>query len=211
MKRTVRWLFVLLCLPISALAFEEGFEYQEITPPVPTDADGKVEVVEMFFYGCPHCFRVEPVINKWEKTLPDFVKFTRVPAIFQDSWEPLARAFYTAETLGVLDRINDPLFNAIHIKRQKIFKKDAIRAFFVSQGVDGKEFDKTYNSFQVANQINRSRDLSKRYKIQGVPAFIVNGKWRTNGTIAGSLQGIPAVLDFLIRQESATLTPAAGK
>lgn len=207
MKRTIRWFVVLLCLPMSVIAFEEGFEYQKISPPVPSDLDGKVEVTTMFFYGCPHCFRAEPVIEKWAKKQPDFVKTSRVPAIFRDSWEPLARAFYTAQALKVLDRIHNPLFNAIHVKQQKIFDKAAIRAFFVSQGIDGKDFDKTYNSFYVKTQAKRARDLSKRYKIQGVPSFIVNGKWRTNGTQAGSLQSVPEVLDFLVRKEVAAQTP----
>lgn len=206
MKRSIPWFFVLLFLPLSTMAAEEGFEYQAISPPVDLtqgDSKGKVEVIEIFFYGCPHCFRAEPVVNKWLKTKPEFVNFTRMPAIFRDSWEPLARAFYVAKALGVLDRIHEPLFNSIHIKRQKNFTKEAIRAFFVSQGVSGEDFDKTYNSFQVANQVARARDLGKRFKIQGVPSFVVDGQWRTNGTMAGGLENIPEVLNTLIRQQSA--------
>ena len=213
MKRTLRWFFVLLFLPMSLMAVEEGFEYQEINPPVPLssgDDNGRIEVIEMFFYGCPHCFRAEPVIDKWLKTKPEFVNFSRMPAIFRDSWEPLARAFYTAKALGVIDRIHQPLFNSIHIKRQRTFSKEAIRAFFISQGVSGADFDKTYNSFQVASQVNRARDLGKRFKIQGVPAFVVAGKWRTNGTMAGGLKNIPEVLDTLIRQQAAAQTSAAN-
>ena len=206
MKHSTPWIFLLLFLPLSAMAIEEGFEYQAISPPVDLsqgDGANKVEVIEMFFYGCPHCFRAEPMVNKWLKTKPDFVNFTRVPAIFQDTWEPLARAFYVAKALGVLDRIHEPLFNSIHIKRQKNFKKDAIRAFFVSQGVSAEDFDKTWNSFQVANQIARARDLGKRFYIKGVPSFVIDGKWRTNGTMAGGLENIPEVLNTLIRQQSA--------
>jgi len=207
MKRTARWFIALLFLPMSAIAIEEGFEYQEISPPVALGGEeGKIEVIEMFFYGCPHCFRAEPMVEQWLKTKPDFVTFTRMPAIFRDSWEPLARAFYTAKALGVLDRIHEPLFNSIHIKRQKTFSKEAVRAFFISQGISAEDFDKTYNSFQVANQINRARDLGKRFKIQGVPSFVVDGKWRTNGTMAGSLKAIPEVLDTLIRLQSAAKT-----
>jgi len=206
MKRSIRWIFLLFLLPLNAMAVEEGFEYQAISPPVDLsqgDDTGKVEVIEMFFYGCPHCFRAEPMVNKWLKTKPDFVTFTRMPAIFRDSWEPLARAFYVAKALGVLDRIHEPLFSSIHIKRQKNFSKDAIRAFFVSQGVSAADFDKTWNSFQVANQVARARDLGKRFKIQGVPSFVVDGQWRTNGTMAGGLENIPEVLNTLIRKQSA--------
>ena len=206
MKRSIRWIFLLFLLPLSAMAVEEGFEYQAISPPVDLsqgDDTGKVEVIEMFFYGCPHCFRAEPMVDKWLKTKPDFVTFTRMPAIFRDSWEPLARAFYVAKALGVLDRIHEPLFNSIHIKRQKNFKKDDIRAFFVSQGVSAADFDKTWNSFQVANQVARARDLGKRFKIQGVPSFVVDGQWRTNGTMAGGLENVPEVLNTLIRRQSA--------
>jgi len=207
MKPGIRWIFVLLLLPLSALAAEEGFEYQAISPPVALsqgDADGKVEVIEMFFYGCPHCFRAEPMVDKWLKTKPEFVNFQRMPAIFRDSWEPLARAFYVAKALGVLERIHEPLFNAIHIKRKKTYSKEAIRAFFVSQGISAADFDKTYNSFQVANQIARARDLGKRFKIQGVPSFVVDGQWRTNGTMAGGLENIPDVLNTLIRRQAAS-------
>jgi thiol:disulfide interchange protein DsbA len=102
------------------------------------------------------------------------------------------------------------LLNSIHIKRQKTFSKEAIRAFFISQGISGEDFDKSYNSFQVANQVARARDLGRRFKIQGVPSFIVDGKWRTNGTMAGALNNIPEVLDTLIRQESAAQTGAGG-
>jgi thiol:disulfide interchange protein DsbA len=206
MKLGIAWIFALLLLPLSATAVEEGFEYQAISPPVPLtqgESNGKIEVIEMFFYGCPHCFRAEPMVNKWLKSKPDFVNFTRMPAIFRDSWEPLARAFYTAQALGVLDRIHEPLFNSIHIKQQKNFTKEAIRAFFISQGVSAADFDKTYNSFQVANQVARAKDLGKRFKIQGVPAFVVDGKWRTNGTMAGGLENIPEVLNTLIRKQSA--------
>ena len=209
MKPGIRWILVLLFLPLSAMAAEEGFEYQAISPPVALsqgEDSGKVEVIEMFFYGCPHCFRAEPMINKWLKTKPDFVNFNRMPAIFRDSWEPLARAFYVAKALGVLDRIHEPLFSSIHIKQQKTFSKDAIRAFFVSQGISGTDFDKSYNSFQVANQIARARDLGKRFKIQGVPSFIVDGQWRTNGTMAGGLENVPEVLNTLIRQQAAKQT-----
>lgn len=210
MKTRTRWFVLLLFLPLTGYAFEEGFEFQKISPPVEAENPDKVEVVEMFFYGCPHCFRAEPVINAWRAKKPEFVTFKMVPAIFRESWEPLARAYYTAVDLGEIDRIHQQLFNAIHIKRQKIFDRAAIKAFFVSQGIDGEVFDDTYDSFQVATQVARARDLSKRYQIEGVPSFIVNGKWRTNGTMAGSMQRVPKVIDFLIRNEVAAQTPAAG-
>ncbi len=208
MKSTMRWVLILLWLPLSSQAFEEGFEYQTIVPPVPTNAGDQVEVVELFFYGCPHCFRAEPIIDEWLDKQPDFVDFKRMPAIFRDSWEPLARAFYTAEALGAMDRIHRPLFNALHIKRQKVFTKDALRSFFIAHGVSAADFDKTYDSFHVTTQVNRARDLTKRYKITGVPSFIVNGKFRSNGTMAGGLHNVPEVLDFLIRREVAQQTAA---
>ena len=203
MRKILPLLFAVLLLPTTGSAYDEGMEYMEISPPQPTDSGDKVEVVEMFYYGCPHCYRIEPVIEPWIKKLPDDVEFKRVPAIFQAGWEPLARAYYTAEVLGVLDRIHAPLFTAIHAKREKVFTEPAIREFFVEQGVDPEDFDNAFHSFAVENKVRRAKDLTKRYQIGGVPSFVVNGKYRTNGTYAGGLREVPKVLDFLIEQEKA--------
>lgn len=207
MTRTLPLLLLLLTLPLRAQAYDEGMEYLEIVPAVPTDSGDKVEVVELFFYGCPHCYRLEPFIDQWLVGKPANVDFKRMPAIFQASWEPLARAYFTADTLGVLERIHLPLFEALHDKNQRIFTEAALRDFFVAHGVSAEDFDNTFHSFAVENQVRRAKDLTRRYGIRGVPAMVVNGKYRTTGTIAGGMKEVPKVVDFLIREESAT-TPA---
>ncbi|CAK0761922.1 Thiol:disulfide interchange protein DsbA [Gammaproteobacteria bacterium] len=193
-----------------AVALEEGFDYQLITPPVPTQnqVSGRVEVVEMFWYGCPHCLHFEPILSKWEAHRSPNVDFIRIPAVFQDPWEPLARAFYTAEILGVLDRLHTPLFEAVQIQHRRLEQDSDIRAFFIEQGVKAEDFDRVFRSFGVENHIRRAKDLSKRYGIDGVPSMIVNGKYRTSGTLTGGLEKVPLVVDALVQKELANAPKA---
>jgi len=208
MKKFEIWLLGLWLIPMLSLAIEESFDYQAIIPPVAVQnqVPGRVEVVEMFWYGCPHCFHFEPIINDWARRRPNNVDFIRVPAIFRDSWEPLARAFYTAEVLGVLDRIHEPLFKAVQ-GHQKLDDQETLRAFFTEQGISAENFDRVFQSFGVENRIRRAKDLTHRYGIDGVPMVIVNGKYRTGGTITGGLDKVPQVINALIEKELAPPTP----
>jgi thiol:disulfide interchange protein DsbA len=162
----------------------------------------------MFWYGCPHCLHFEPIITAWAHKSSANVDFIRTPAIFRDTWEPLARAFYTAEALGVMDRLHDALFQAVQVQHRKLDNDDALRAFFAEQGVAQQDFDRTFRSFGVESRLRRAKDLTQRYGIDGVPSIIVDGKYRTNGTIAGGLEKVPAVIDTLIRKESETAVPS---
>jgi thiol:disulfide interchange protein DsbA len=183
-------------------AWDEGIEYRAIKPPVATQTGNKIEVVELFWYGCPHCFRLEPRINQWKKTKPANVEFIRVPAIFNKRWELHAKAFYTAETLGVLDKIHTPLFDEIHVRKKHLHKKSDIKAFFVKHGVKEKDFDNTFDSFMVNIKVNRAKDLTKRYGIDGVPSLVVNGKYLTDGPMASGHANLMKILDFLIKKET---------
>ncbi|CAK0769591.1 Thiol:disulfide interchange protein [Gammaproteobacteria bacterium] len=217
MKKFATWLVSLLwfvsmlsfAVELPARALEEGFDYQNIIPPVPphNKVSGRVEVVEMFWYGCPHCLHFEPILKKWVRGRPANVDFIRVPAIFHDSWEPLARAFYTAESLGIADRIHDPLFKAVQEDHRKLDTIETISDFFFEQGVARNDFNSAYSSFSVETRIRRARDLTKRYGIDGVPTIIVNGKYRTSGTLTGGLEKIPPIIDALIQKELAVETP----
>ena len=189
-----------LITPAMARDLDEGIEYQRLKSPVPVQTPGKIEVVEMFWYGCPHCFELEPDMKKWLKTKPDNVEFIRIPAIFRPVWELHAKAFYTAEFMGVTDKIHDKFFNALHVKKQVISTPRAIRDFFVKQGVNGKEFDSVFNSFAVDAKVRRAKELSQRYRINGVPALIVNGQYVTDGPMAGGRHGMLEVLDHLIKK-----------
>lgn len=176
-------------------------KYERIQPPQPTSSPGKVEVVEVFWYGCPHCFDFEPLLSKWVSQKSESVDFQRLPAIFRKGWEPHARAYYTAELLGVVDRIHQPLFEAMHVHGKKVGTKQELMDFFVKHGVSKERFLETYDSFAVDSMVQRAKVMQQRYGITGVPAMVVNGKYRTSGSDAGGLENVLRVVDYLIAQE----------
>ena len=188
--------------------YEEGKEYQLLSSPQPTSTGDKIEVVELFWYGCPHCYELEPDMQAWLKRKPEYVELVRMPAIVGPRWELLAQAYYTAELLDIVDTIHLALFKAIHEKHMKINDEAALQAFFVEQGVSAEDFRNTYNSFAVAVKMNNARQMTRRYRISGVPTIIVNGKYSTGAKLAGSNKGIFDVVDYLVEQEHAA-APAA--
>ena len=197
-------LTLLFIAPLAALAadsFTEGEHYERIKPEVATHADGKIEVVEVFWYGCHHCFSFEPHINKWLKSKPDNVEFRRVPGVFARNWIPHARAYYTAEVLGVLDTIHAPLFDAIHEERRQINDEDTLARFFAEHGVADADFREAYNSFSVDTKTRQAMTASKEYGISGVPSVIVNGRYRTSARLAGTFENLLKVVDELVDKE----------
>lgn len=200
---------LLLILPVLACAktapeqFQEGVQYHLINPPQPTDsAPNKVEVVEVFWYGCPHCFHLEPTLLTWLKHKPANVDFVRMPAALNPNWELLARAYYAAEELGVLDKIHEPLFNAIHEQHKPMRSDSDVIAFFVAHGVREADIRSALTSFSVETKLRTARQKGERYGVTGVPAIIVNGKYRTDVGMAGSIDNLFKVVDFLVRKES---------
>lgn len=185
---------------------DEGIEYKRVSPAQPTITRDKVEVVELFWYGCPHCFHFEPDLNKWLANKPDNVEFVRVPAVFNPVWALHARAYYAAVTLGLYDNgkheFHGAFFDEIHKHKKRLDNKNALRTFFARFGVSAEDFNNTFESFAVNTKVNRAADLSKRYQLDGVPSLIVNGKYRTDGPMAGGQKGMLKVLDFLIKKES---------
>ncbi len=186
----------------AADSFKEGEHYERITPEVATHSDGKIEVVEVFWYGCHHCFSFEPHINKWLKSKPDNVEFRRVPGVFARNWIPHARAFYTAEVLGVLDVIHAPLFEAIHDEGKRIGDEDSLARFFAEHGVADADFREAYNSFSVDTKTRQALTASKEYGISGVPSVIVNGRYRTSARLAGTYENLLKIVDALVDKES---------
>jgi thiol:disulfide interchange protein DsbA len=158
-------------------------------------------VVELFWYGCPHCYRLEPYLHTWLKSKPEDVHFVRMPAILGTSWELLAKAYFTAELLGVMDKAHGALFSAIHEKKNKIRDEKMLREVFVGLGVSPEDFDKTFNSFAVTIKVNNARMMTRRYGITGVPTVIVNGKYNTSASLAGSNQNIIDIINQLVEQE----------
>lgn len=176
-------------------------QYENVSPPQATETPGKVEVVELFWYGCPHCYSFEPYIKKWLETKPDHVGFRRAPAIFRKDWIPQAKAYYTAEQLGVLEAVHLPLFKAIHDQKRPLNTKEQLADFFAEQGVERAAFDKTYDSFAVQSKVQRAYVMTQRYGIQGVPAVVVNGKYRTTGSLTGSYDNLVKVINILVDEE----------
>jgi len=187
-------------------AIDEGIEYKLVSPAQPTITKNKIEVVELFWYGCPHCFNFEPDLKEWLAKKPENVVFYRIPAIFNPAWALHARAYYTAKTLGLFDdgkhAFHDAFFNEIHVKKKRLNNKESLKSFFARFGVSAEDFNDTFDSFAVNTKVNRAAALSKRYQLQGVPSIIINGKYRTDGPMAGGRKGIIKVMNFLIKKES---------
>ncbi|MCK5191058.1 MAG: thiol:disulfide interchange protein DsbA/DsbL [Methylococcales bacterium] len=195
-------LIFLLFLSFSTFSQAESLGYETLSPAQPTQNQDKIEVIEFFWYGCPHCYSLEPAIEKWLKTKPDNVEFIRQPAIFNSLWGKHAKAYFVAEALGVVDKVHADFFDAIQNKKQKLTTEDQLAKFFVAHGVDETEFRNTFNSFLVDAKLRQAKAMAPRYGITGVPAIIINGKYKTNGPLAKSQENIIKVMDRLIRKET---------
>jgi protein dithiol oxidoreductase (disulfide-forming) len=198
-------LLIMLFLCSSLLRAEEpsALGYEVISPAQPTQHADKIEVVEFFWYGCPHCYAFEPELKKWVKAQVKNVEFIRVPAVFNDVWAKHGKAYFTAEALGVVDKVHDDFFDAIQNKKQSLETEDELAKFFVAHGVKEADFRDTYNSFIVDSKMRQTPALASRYGLTGVPAVIINGKYKTNGPLAGSHEKMIEVMTRLVKQESA--------
>ncbi len=223
-----RWLIApfLFLLSATALAapYAEGLSYEAVSPAQPTGAKpGQVQVIEFFWYGCPHCFAVEPYLEHWLKIKPDYVDFRHIPAAIPGSeFYTDAQAFYTAQILGIGDKIHEPFFNAIHIEGNGALRDDvdALRDFFGKFGVKPSDFDATWGSFAVQTRMGQAKQIGDSYGVQGVPTFIINGKWKTGAGYKladGSYMNPEQIVDcvsFLVQKEKAATggkTKAKGK
>lgn len=189
-------------LSLQAWAFDEGIDYTVLSTPQPTETGDKIEVLEVFMYTCPHCFHLEPTLDKWQETKPANVEFRRMPAVFGPRPDLQARAFYAAELLGVEDKFTLAMFDTLHVKKQKVTDENAVVAVAEGAGIDGAEFRKALDSFFVNMKVNRARDATKNYGIDGVPAVVVNGKYRTSPAQATGREGMVKVIDHLIAREA---------
>lgn len=156
-----------------------GKDYSLVKPPQPTDSSGKIEVLEFFWYGCPHCNSLQPALEAWLKRKPADVEFRHVPAVFQDSWVPMTRAYYTIEAMGLVDKLHQEMFAALHRQRLPLRDANAIFDWAASKGVDRKKFADTYNSFGIIGRTQRSIELTKKFDIPGTPALVIDGRYLT--------------------------------
>ena len=207
---------LLLALCLGGLPpWAAGESWLELNPSSPYEADGAIEVVEFFWYGCPHCHSFEPHLDRWSEQAADDVRFQRVPAVSSKSWIPHARAYYTAMSLGVLDQHHQALFDAIHQAKRPILDAGQLRSFFVGRGVDEDEYQRTYESDTVDQRTKKAYLLGRDYKIRGVPALVVDGRYLTSPSMAGGAQQAIAVLQQLIERarehrQDAGLDPAVA-
>jgi len=201
MKYLLGLLALIWFAPSVYAEFDEGINYDVIATPQPTSEPDKIEVLELFWYGCPHCYHLEHDVQAWLKTKPDDVDFVRVPAVLGPSWELLGRAYYTAQLLGVEDTMHQALFDRIHKDRKMIRNVGDLAAIFVENGVSEEDFFSTYQSFAVVTKTNRAKQAHERYGVTGVPAIIVNGKYRTSAKQAGGNKQIFDVVDYLVEKE----------
>ena len=184
--------------------FKEGVNYTKLVPAQPTSvAPGKVEVVEVFWYGCGHCFTLDPAIESWRvKSKPANVEFMRVPAMWNEATRMHARVFFTAELLGKGEALHGPLFREINVKGNPLNTVDRIAAFFRDNGVSNDDFQKAFSSFAVENKLQRADFLNRRYRIESVPTIIVNGKYKTAVSEAGGEPQLFTLINELAAHES---------
>ncbi len=189
--------FSLSALAAGPEAFE-GHDYTRVKNPQPVATGSKVEVLEFFWYRCPHCFQLEPDLNAWMKTLPRNAQVRRVPAVFRDDWLPGAKLYYTLEQMNLLGKLHHKVFDAYHVENINLNDPAALGVWVAKQGVDRKKFDGIYNSFSVQSKATQGARLATTYAITGVPAFIIDGKYATSVSMTGSPARLFEVLDQLI-------------
>ncbi|MBX2809643.1 MAG: thiol:disulfide interchange protein DsbA/DsbL [Cellvibrionaceae bacterium] len=208
-----KWLVLLLSSVLSFTAvaqqqFIAGKDYAVINDPVRTSDATKIEVAEVFWYGCPHCNDFRPLVEQWKKQQPDDVYVRRSPAMWNKRMVTHASIFYTAKALDKLEVMHKTIFDAMHIHKKKLLKQDEIFSLFAKHGVDEATFNKAFSSFGVRSSVQQAESRARSYGITGTPELIVNGKYRIAGGMAGSQPRMLQIANFLIAKERAAM--AAG-
>lgn len=193
--------FPLLSQAQTAEQYEAGKNYLVLDTPVRTRDSSKVEVVEVFWYGCSHCYSFEPLIKQWSKGQPEDVDFWQSPAIWNGAMKLHAQAYFTAKALSVLDKLHEPIFTALLVERQPLGNAKQIENLFANYGVDRKEFQKTFDSFSINSQVKQADARARSYKVSGTPEVIVNGKYRVTARLAGGQPEMLSVINFLVDKE----------
>ena len=190
-----------LSMAAAAQSVDEGKEYLRLKNPQPVESGKKIEVIEFFSYGCPHCADLEPILQPWIKALPADVQFRRIPVMYQERWIPLARIYYTLEALGEEKRLSPEVFSALHSRGVSLWQDKTFFEWAASQGLDRKKVEDMYNSFAMSGKVNRARQAAEAYQIQSVPSFVVDGKYVTYKV--STHRAIPPTLDALIAKARA--------
>ncbi len=207
MSRRHLWFFLMLLLSSGWMTWSnvhaeivEGKDYTVLSKPQSTQNSQKIEVLEFFWYGCPHCDSLHPHLKSWLKSLPDDVSFTYVPATLRPNWATGAKIFYTLQAAGMLDALHDKAYDAIHRGKIDLNNESVLFDWIEKQGVDRKKFENTYQSFGVQNQVARSSQLTRQYQLNGVPALVIDGKYLTSGRMGGTPQDTIKTLNELLEK-----------
>jgi thiol:disulfide interchange protein DsbA len=180
---------------------ENGQDYKTLDKRVAMDAPaGKVEVIEFFWYSCPHCNAFEPQLQAWSKKLPQDVVLRRVPVAFRDSFVPQQRLYYALEAMNKVEELHTKVFRSIHVDKEALDKEDAITAWAQKNGLDKAKFQEAYNSFSVQTKARRAKQLQDAYAVEGVPAMGIAGRWYTDGTMAGNMGRALQVTEYLVAE-----------
>ncbi len=190
-----------LSAAVSAQEVVEGQDYEVLDAAVETHADeGKIAVTEVFWFGCPHCYRLQTPVNEWYETLEDDVSVEHMPATMGGDWNTHATAFYAAESLGIEDELHADFFNAIHQENQSLTDSDEIAAFFANYGVSEEEAKQALTDFSVRSEVNEANNRMREMKLMGVPALVIDGRFLVTPSSAGSLENMPKVAEALVEQ-----------
>ncbi|MXY53281.1 MAG: thiol:disulfide interchange protein DsbA/DsbL [Gammaproteobacteria bacterium] len=182
-----------------AAAYQEGRHYVRLPMPVETRDPDRIEVVELFSYGCIHCFNFDPAVERWLETVPDDVDFHRIPAVFNAYWAALAQAFYTAELLDVMGEVHTPIFEGVHVYRLEMNRAELLARLFEREAdVDREEFLRVFGSFGVQSRVRKADASTRMYRATGVPTMIVNGTYRIETDMAGGQEQMLDVVDYLV-------------
>jgi thiol:disulfide interchange protein DsbA len=206
MRLTMQFLGVLAWFAVTAAwpaDLVEGKDYARLKNPQPVETGKKIEVIEFFSYGCPHCNDLEPILQSWMRTLPTDVQFRRVPVMFQQRWESLARIYYTLDAMGEEARLSPEVFKAVHVSGLPMYEDKVFFDWAASHGLDRAKVVEVYNSFGVSSKFNRAKALAQAYNIQSVPTVIVDGRYVTSSDRVGRHEMLPPVLDALIAKARA--------
>ncbi len=194
--------FLMLLATTACAEPQPGVDFMQTQQAIPTDNPAKIEVVELFWYGCPHCYTLEPQLAAWVKKLPKDVEFKRVPGIARPDWAPMAKAYYAMEQLGLTEKLHAALFNAVH--KQRVLRPDSDTAIIdwltKQSGLDRKKIEEAYNSFSVNTKVMRAAQIFRASGATGVPSLIIDGRFLTSSTLAGGNEEALAVSDYLIER-----------
>jgi len=206
-------LMMLVSLSVFAADPKMGTDFEKTLQNIPTDTPNKIEVTEIFWYGCIHCYHMDPLLNAWVKKLPADVVFKRVPGLPQQAWAPMAKAYYALEDLKLSDKLHTALFDAVHKEKTLNPTNEPAVIDWISKkgGLDKKKVDDVFNSFSMTNRLNRAAQIFRASGATGVPSFIVDGQFLTSSTMAGGNEQALSTLDYIITNIRADKAKAAKK